>query len=325
MTTTKGRKPNPTPAALPDEVDDRALARINQQAGELSAANLLAMEQGDLYRVVGRIEAAHFLETVSSRMIGEAYLSARSLIGKLGEITVRATDGSTKRVSRLEDFCDAVMPVSHRRCQQIAQAMHTLGPALFEQAERLGLGHRAYTAIRALPGDMQGEVKAAIESGDRDQVVTLIEELAARNASLTAKVAETDKVMAAKDKVIAKKDQKLNALAEADEVRRNGAPHEREEQQTADLRDAGIAAELALRRLLAAVDEVTQAPATAAAELCARQTLDYVAQRLADMAAERGIAVDVLGEPVQPGWRRELGEIVDEAEATATPKARRAR
>ncbi|HRD84480.1 MAG TPA: hypothetical protein PLF63_04840, partial [Rubrivivax sp.] len=262
MTNSRGRKPNPTAQAVPDGVDDRALARINTASQEVSAAAHLAMQQGDLYRIIGRIEAAHFLETVSSRMIGEAYLAARSVIGGLGSIAVRAADGSTRNVSSLEEFCDAAMPVSHRRCQQIAQAMHTLGADLYEQAERLGLGHRNYSALRALPNDMQDEVKAAIASGDRDQVVTLIEELAARNASLKAESEETKKVLSAKDKVIAKKDQKLNALAEADEVRRNGTPNEREQQQVGELRDAGIDAELALRKLLAAVDEVTRSPAT---------------------------------------------------------------
>lgn len=306
------RTPRPTPAALGDAVSEQALTKINAASQEVSAAAQLAMQQGDLYRVIGRIEAAHFLETVSSRMIGEAYLAARSVIGKLGSVAVRAADGSTRNVSSLEDFCEAVMPVSHRRCQQIAQAMHTLGPALYEQAEGMGLGHRNYAAIRALPNDMQGEVKAAIQSGDRDQVLTLIEELAARNASMSAEADELRKTAAAKDRVIAKKDKKLNDLAEADERRRNGTPSEREKQQVDDLRDAGVEAELALQRLVAAVDEAMNNPATEAAELQARQSIEFIAQRLADLCADRGIAVDVLGERVEPGWRREIADLAAE-------------
>jgi hypothetical protein len=308
------RTARPAPETISDAVNDQSLAKINAASQEVSAAAHLAMQQGDLYRIVGRIEAAHFVETVSSRMIGEAYLAARSAIGKLGSVAVRSADGSTKHVSSLEDFCEAVMPVSHRRCQQIAQAMHTLGPALYEQAEAMGLGYRNYVAIRALPNDMQDEVKAAIQSGDRDQVLKLIEELAARNASLSAKADELLKTAAAKDRVIAKKDKKLNELAEADERRRNGTPNEREKQQVNDLRYAGVGAELALQRLVAVVDEAMNNPATEAAELQARQTIEFIAQRLADLCADRGIAVDVLGERVEPGWRREIGDMAAEGQ-----------
>jgi uncharacterized protein (DUF2164 family) len=308
------RTARPAPETISDAVNDQSLAKINAASQEVSAAAHLAMQQGDLYRIVGRIEAAHFVETVSSRMIGEAYLSARSVIGKLGSVAVRSADGSMRNVSSLEDFCEAVMPVSHRRCQQIAQAMHTLGPALYEQAEAMGLGYRNYVAIRALPNDMQDEVKAAIQSGDRDQVLKLIEELAARNASLSAKADELLKTAAAKDRVIAKKDKKLNELAEADERRRNGTPNEREKQQVNDLRYAGVGAELALQRLVAVVDEAMNNPATEAAELQARQTIEFIAQRLADLCADRGIAVDVLGERVEPGWRREIGDMAAEGQ-----------
>lgn len=324
MTSTKGRKPAAAPEVITDGVSSKALATINQASQDLSAAQHLAMQQGDLYRIMGRIEAAHFLETVSSRMIGEAYLSARAVIGKLGVLTVRSTDGTARNVSSLEDFCEAVMPVSHRRCQQIAQAMHTLGPALFEQAEQMGLGHRGYTAIRALPNDMQAEVKAAIESGDREQVLTLIEELSARNASLRAEGDELRKTAAAKDKVIAKKDEKLNKLAEAEEIRRNGTRDEREKVQLDDLRDVGTEVELGVQRLVTLVNVITREPATEAAALQARQTLEYVVQRLADACGDAHIAVDVLGERVEPGWRRELTEMAQADHARSLAAKRRA-
>lgn len=310
------RKPAPTPTAVEDGVSTAALTRIANASGELAAGELIAMNQASLHRLVGRIEAAHFLETVSSRMVGEAYLSARTVIGEIGEMVVRAKDGRAVRVSSLEDFCDAVMPVSHRRCQQIAQAMHTLGPALYEQAEQLGLGHRNFSAIRALPNDMQDQVKAAIASQDRDEVLKLLEELAARNASLTAKTAENDKLIAAKDKVIAKKDAKLNELAEREEMRRNGTPDEREAAQLADLRDVGLEAEHALLRLVTIVDEAMRTPATEAAELAARQTIEYVAQRFTDALLAREIAVDLLGERIDPDWAKGL--------ETASRKTRKA-
>ncbi|GAB1388962.1 MAG: hypothetical protein AMXMBFR78_34130 [Rubrivivax sp.] len=314
------RPKNPTTPVVPADLDPQAVQASTEALNTLSLASEVALLQSDLFRAVGQIESAHFLETVSTRVIGEAYVKARSSLEKLGSFTLRKADGTSETVSTIEAFCELVMPVSGRRCRQIVQAMHTLGPALFEQAEQMGLGHRNYVAIRALPSDMQDEMKAVIASGDRDQVLTLLEELAARNASLTASHNDLEKAAAAKDKIIAKKNAKLDQLAEAEEIRRNGTPDEREKQQIADLRDAGIAAELALQRLVTCVAEVMNAPATEAAELQARQTLDFIAQRLADLCADAHVAVDVLGERVEPGWRRQITDLVAAAAQAANGK-----
>lgn len=306
---TRGRTPsNATPEVPHDAVDAGALMRINNAAQELSVAEGLAMDQADLYKVVGRIESAHFLETVSSRLIGEAYSSARILIGKLGEITVRTATGERKRVSSLDDFCDAVMPVSARRCRQIAQAMHTLGPALYEQAEIMGLGARNYAAIRALPLDMQEEVKEAISTGSREQVLQLMEELAARNASLTEKVEEQDKSLSAKDAVLRKKDEKINRLAERLELKRQGSVNEREAAELEGLRGSWLAAESALLVLLHDVDTDLAEGSTDTVKVAARQTIDLLVQRIVDACLERGIAVD-LADRVSPIYMQQVEQI----------------
>ena len=57
--------------------------------------------------------------------------------------------------------------------------------------------------------------------------------------------------------------------------------------------DFSAAAEQALDLLLSKLDEVLEAPATEACGLAARQTLDYVVQRLVDAADKRGLALDI--------------------------------
>lgn len=130
---------------------------------------------------------------------------------------------------------------------------------------------------------------------------------------LRAALVEERKARAAKDKLIAAKDEKLNALAEAEHIRQHGTVNEREVQQILDLQDAGTAAETALMRLVTTVDRITREEATAAAGLQARQTLDFVCQRLADLCAQAGLSADVLGETVEPGWLRQRQAEVDQA------------
>lgn len=299
--------------ALTDELSPTAVKAAAAAVNEVSATEMGAINTASLYMDVGRIQALEFQRSVSEVAIAQTFIRLKKS-NEFKNLLVLTPAGDLKRVSDLEEFCQLFFGKTYRRMHQLEGNYEALGPDLYEQAQQIGFSARDYASLKALPADMQDQVKAAIAQGSKDAAVELMCELASRASAMKSQLDEANKTMAAKDKVIAKKDKKLNDLAEADEIRRNGRPDEREQQQVADLRDAGVAAELALQRLLAAFDEVTQAPATGAAELCARQTLDYVAQRFADMAAERGIAVDVLGEPVEPGWRREIGQIVDEAE-----------
>lgn len=300
------RNKNPDPQPIADELSQTKLASANEASQVLSAANIQVAEMSEVYRLLGRMETAHFVETVSAKIIAQAYVQARVALEKLGEISVRTPSGSWETVSGVEQFCELVMPVSARRCRQIVAAIETLGEGLFEQAERIGFRARDYSALRALPEDDQAVVKHAIEAGGKDDVIALLAELAQRNASLKRDAA-------AKDKVIAKKDAKLNQLIEADELRRVGSMAEREKLQLDELRDSGLECEHALLRLVATIDGTTREPATEAAEVAARQTLEYVVQRLADACGEAGIAVDVLGERVEPGWLRPITEAVEQA------------
>ena len=112
---------------------------------------------------------------------------------------------------------------------------------------------------------------------------------------------ESRKKAAAKDAVITKKDTKLNALIEADEMRRSAKPAEREAAQLAELQDAGTAAEMAVRQLLAAAGRVIETPATEATATAARQAVEYVAQLLAGLISNVGVDVD-FAEMVTPHW-----------------------
>ncbi len=118
---------------------------------------------------------------------------------------------------------------------------------------------------------------------------------------LKAALVESRKKAAAKDAVIAKKDQKLNELTEAEERRRSGSASEREQTQLDDVRNAGLAAEMAVRQLLAAAAGVVDEPATDAAAVAANQAVEFVAQVLAGLINERGLSVD-LAEMVTPHW-----------------------
>lgn len=153
-------------------------------AGELpTPEEVVGWTQSSL--LLGRIQMALVSETVSSRAIAECYRQITKSTTYVG-MPYKAPDGSTKRVSSLNDLCTAFFGRSARRCQQLAANLDTLGADLFEAAEKIGLGQRDYNALKALPADDQAVVKQALaEGGDKDAVTGLLVGLTER---LTAKL-----------------------------------------------------------------------------------------------------------------------------------------
>lgn len=299
----RGRKLTAAPEGLGEvlNVNAEAIADAGAAANVIAATDQLIAAEGQLYRLAGRIEAAHFHETVSSKLIIQGYIQARDLLGKLGSVTVLGADGKAKRVSRLEDFCNEVMPLSLRRCQQLAANFETVGSELFDQAERIGFRARDYQALKALPADDQAAVKAALSGGSREEVIDLLTELAARNEALRKRAAEAEKNVKAKQAVLDKKQERLDVLEEQLARRESADPTEQEQAQLDAIRDAGAALDIAIRRMVGEAHVVISQPASESAAVAARNAVDYCAQVFAQLVNEAGLPVD-FEERVTPHW-----------------------
>lgn len=204
------------------------------------------------------------------------------------------------------------LAISKRTAQVMMQAAaRYLAPALQSKAQApalLSLGKTKLIDLLAEPDD----AVAALADGGTVAGMDLEDIQAMSSRELRAALKEARRDLTAKDKVIDKKNAKIDAAAEAEEKRLNGSMDEREQAQLDELRTASTKCEAALLALVASVDAATANAATEAAELCARQSLEYVVQRLADACAARGIAVDVLGEAVAPGWKRAIDAAVEQ-------------
>ena len=83
------RHKNPDPQPVADELSQTRLISANNASQVLSAASVQVADSADLYRMVGRMETAHFIETVSAKVIAQTYVQARDHLGRLGELDVR--------------------------------------------------------------------------------------------------------------------------------------------------------------------------------------------------------------------------------------------
>lgn len=176
------RKPLAHVATQLPEVNDEALAADLLAADQVSVGQRMVMDAAGILKQVGRIEAMQFSATVAERVIAETYAKIKESKAYNG-LPYRDADGNTRQVASLEEFCEAYMPRSHRRCQELAANLHLLGAELYEQAEALGFRQRDYNALKALPADDQAIVRQAIEAGKLDSAIELMQDMAVKHAA----------------------------------------------------------------------------------------------------------------------------------------------
>ncbi len=304
-----GRKPIQAAEIVEDPTNHAAVARAGQ------AANTLAVMSAEIAERFG-----DGLPYDRARVVHEARFYAAQSAEAMLELGKRLIQ--IKENEPHGEFLHIVteqLGIGARSGQLMMQAAAKyLAPALAPHAKSISLLGR--TKLFMLMAEDDESLRALAEGG------TLagheLDEIDAMPASeLRAALRKEREEKAAKQRVIDSKNRTIDRLQEAEEARRAAPLPEQERLQLDDLREVGLAAETALQRLLHIVDQVMTAPATEAAELCARQTLEYTVQRLVDGCNDRRIAVD-LAERVTPQWAAEINALVDAAPTRST-KAKR--
>jgi len=199
------------------ESDAQNLPAMSESADQLAAADAVVMSSFDAIKALGRIETAQFYETVSEKLIAETAINLRE--GKKYKgLPYQDENGNTKHVSHFDEFCDVFLGKTARRVQQLMSNYNTLGPDLYEQAERIGFRQRDYTALKALPVDDRKLIAHAIEEESLDKALDLMQEMAARHfrekEAAQKLIADKEQSLVAKDRVISEKTAELNKKAE---------------------------------------------------------------------------------------------------------------
>lgn len=123
---------------------------------------------------------------------------------------------------------------------------------------------------------------------------------------LRQRLREREQTIAAKDKVLSKKDERINRLEER--LERPYTPTAESEAASAEeqallegIRAAAMEAHAGLLKLAAAARDLSQGALPDALRRAAHTDVQWLAQRLAELAAENGIALD-MEEVAQPAW-----------------------
>lgn len=130
---------------------------------------------------LGRLEALDFIATVANSAILPIYEKVKKSKAWMHLRNPQSSNGSN--FESLEEFCQIKLGKTYGRLQHLVANRNLIGQEAFEQAERLGLRQVDYNAIKTLPAPDQELVRRAVEEAQsRDEVLDLLQELAARHA-----------------------------------------------------------------------------------------------------------------------------------------------
>jgi hypothetical protein len=303
------RPQKPSTPQLVVRLDAEALAAASDAHDQLSVADQAVLASAELYKLVGRIETAHFYETVSSRIMAESYVRARVVIGELGSVACADASGRAKHVSSLEEFCQVQLGISQRRCQQLVSNMAVLGPELYDRAEQVGFKARDYQALKALPMDAQAAVKLALESGEKEAAIDLVYDFAERLAAAQKHSQELADENEAKDRVIKEDTERLNKLRAAKKFKASETSIARDAEQQAqldELHQATSEADVVFMRLANVVSLICSGDSKPMRGR-SQQAVQYLVSRLADVIDQHGIEI-ILAEQISapPEWLSSL-------------------
>lgn len=205
------------PAELGDSAGPMPDGHAITLAEERETADIERDAAFEAAKTVGQIEALLFSATVAEKAIVETFLKLKQNKAYRA-IQFRDDAGNLRRVADLGEFCERFLKKSYRRVQEMASNYHLIGADLYEAAEQIGFRQKDYAALKGLPSDDQEVIKQAIAADDRDQVIGLLQEMAARHASekaaLTAKATEAEETAEARDSVIQVKQAAIGRLEE---------------------------------------------------------------------------------------------------------------
>ena len=194
-------KATSAPASKATPLNEVALVEVQAAANQLAALH----PQGEKIFAagvdIGRIQAMQFASDIALSVMLSVYENVMK-----SKAWVFCTRRDGRAFESLEEFCEEKLGKSQRRIQELLINRATIGQDAYEQAESLGLRQVDYNAIKALPAPDQELIRQAVGSQSRDEVLDLLQELAARHSAekkaLSAKLADSAKELATKQKRI---------------------------------------------------------------------------------------------------------------------------
>jgi len=197
---------------MSDELELNPLVEESSRIQHL--ATVTTLNNFDVAKAIGRIEAANFFTTVGDKLIAETAIKIKES-KQFKDLPYKDENGNIRHVGDFSEFCRFFLGKSYQRTMELISNYNMLGSELYEQAEKIGFRQRDYNALKALPAEDQKVIQHAIESQlEKDQLLDLLQEMAAKNQREKEAAQKTISTLKgegeSKDQIIAEKNKLLN-------------------------------------------------------------------------------------------------------------------
>lgn len=184
--------------------DDKELSN-EQAAAVVNAKNVLASKQ-EVLMTIGQIQAFDFINKLTTVGTLKALAKIKELKSYKG-LTYTNEKEELTTVGTWEDFCKHLLDSSKSSIDEKLINLHSFGESFLAASHKLGLGARELRKLRQLPEEDQALIidSEAIDTGDRDAIKDLIEDLTEKHskekAELEQKAHEATQLANARKKI----------------------------------------------------------------------------------------------------------------------------
>ena len=294
-----------------DEKANHAIQIMDKQNPDLADALKLAQLQGSwkMASAFQRISAGATVSSMASLLEGNRFK----------KLPIEVDGGAFRAATDKNEFCRLVFNKTRSQCSELISDFKACNNdiELYDAYVSLGLHRDQRRLFRKLPeAEREEAINSAVEKGDKDEVLDLIESMAARHAeekeahtrekeALEQQLQRAQSEREADKRLLADKDQKINEQAR--ELRRDFSPDEEKQhlqaldsEQKLKLKDKEFACIAAINELSQVVDEVLERDSLPVhLEEAMYASLRGVFQHALVVARHQGIHADqVLGLPI---------------------------
>ncbi|NDV21026.1 hypothetical protein GO013_16585, partial [Pseudodesulfovibrio sp. JC047] len=305
------------PALVP-EVSTAHEARDLEAQNTAAAVDQAVMDAEEAFRDLGRLETGAFFATVADIMTAQIFQKLKKNKA-YKNLPYMDEDGKLRHITTLDEFCTVKLGKSYRRVKELSDTLTTLGPDLYESAERIGFRAKDYRALKALPEDEQAIVKQALEAESKDEVLNVLTDLTERH-NAERKAAKKDKEaleadLEARSKLLEDKAERLEKTEE-ELYRLKSLPPDadlelklaREEEAVKELDKAFVTALAEFNQLLLQVDAIIESgDISNHTQSYAIQQVQSLCFDIQDNLINYSIPVD-FEEMINPAWMRDTAQ-----------------
>lgn len=301
-------------ANVPAEISEERAAELTVISNTDAVVAQAVADVEEVFKDLGRLEATTFFATVADSMTIQLFQKVKKSKA-YKNLQFCDENGNMRPFQNIEEFCKEKLGKSYRRMQELSKNFNTLGPELYESAEKIGFRNKDYRALNALPEEDQVVVKEAIAAESKEEVLDILQDMTERHVQEREEAKkESDELKAdleARDKLLKDKSARLEKT-ETELFKLKSLPPDadlelklaREEKAVERLHKEHVALLAAIQPFLKVVSEVigdddVSAHTKEHAVFETRQVCESINQFLLDCS----IPVD-FAEMVYPEWTR---------------------